>query len=86
MDAPVHRPDEPILGFHRETEDERITCLFNLSPHKRRLSVAGTVEAIGPGSPAPVDGVLDLPPNGWAWLRSTGASAPEIGVLPAPIA
>ncbi|MCR8725060.1 alpha-glucosidase [Frigidibacter sp. ROC022] len=69
---------EPVLGFHREADGQRLTCLFNLSPRPQRLRIAGAAELAGPGRASLSDGVLALPGSGHAWLQGTGPHAPEV--------
>jgi alpha-glucosidase len=69
---------EPVLAFHRETGDQRLTCVFNLSPRPVDLEIAGAVRPVGPGL-ARIEGQrLALPPYGFAWLDSSGQEAPEL--------
>ena len=76
---------EPILAFHRETGGARLTCVFNLSPMPHRLSVEGPVTLVGPHQATARDGSLVLPPNGFAWLDSSGQAAPSLSMPVAPL-
>jgi alpha-glucosidase len=75
---------EPILGFGRETEDDRLTCLFNLSPEPVNLDVLVTARLEGPHQAATLrDGRLTLGANGFAFLtagdqRVTAALAVQV--------
>ncbi len=61
---------EPLLAFHRDTGGSRLTCVFNLSPKGRTLTVPAGLEAVGPGQAAALDGTaLTLGPNGYAFLE-----------------
>jgi alpha-glucosidase len=63
---------EPVLGFHRHHEGERLTCLFNLDHQPRKLAVSGGATLTGPALARLEGGVLTLPGNGHAWLTGTG--------------
>ena len=73
---------EPILGFHRRHEGERLTCLFNLDHRPFRLSVSGTAALAGPSLATLEGGVLVLPGNGYAWLATAGAAPCAVEPLP----
>ena len=62
---------EPLLAFRRETGEETLTAVFNLSPAPLRVAVAGATALAGPGQARLEGGHLHLPANGFAWL--TGA-------------
>lgn len=63
---------EPILGFRREADGERLTCLFNLSPEAADLRLEGAAEARGPRNASQEGGSLHLPPNGFVYLAHDG--------------
>lgn len=64
---------EPVLGFLRETAEERMLCLFNLSPVAVTVTIDGEGEPAGPSlAAARVDGRLVLGPNGVAFVPVTG--------------
>jgi alpha-glucosidase len=78
---------EPILGFSRETETERLTCLFNLSPAEQRLDVSAGARLEGPSQAATLkNGRLVLGPNGFAFLNggSQRLSAAAAEAVPEP--
>ena len=63
LDAP-----EPILAFRRDAGAQSLTCVFNLSPTRQSLTVAGR-QIIGPSQHAKLSAShLDLGPNGFAYL------------------
>jgi alpha-glucosidase len=60
----------PLLGIERRHGAERVSCIFNLSPHPQ------TLEKARPGRPLPAsqgatqrNDALDLGANAWVWLR-----------------
>lgn len=58
---------EPLLAFHRISDAETLTCVFNLSADDHSLTVSDT-EITGPNN-ASIDGTtLTLPANGYAYL------------------
>jgi Glycosidases len=58
---------DPVLGFVRESDDARLTCLFNLGPETVTLEIQGTLT--GPCIEARTQGDrITLGPNGAAWL------------------
>ena len=59
---------EPILAFHRGIGGEALTCVFNLSPKPARLTLSDDAALAGPSRGSLNGRVLDLPPNGFAWL------------------
>jgi alpha-glucosidase len=59
---------EPVLAFHRDHGDSRITCVFNLSADPVMLSVTGDTELTGPVHASLEQQTLSLPANGFAWL------------------
>lgn len=82
-----HDLPEPVLAFTRQSPEEALLCLFNLSPLPQVLTLAGT------GSPAPVSigaslesGQLTLAPNGVAFLPVIGALTLELIPAAAPAA
>ena len=59
---------EPVLAFTRSTEDDNLTCLFNLSPQPAALSITGNAKVSGPHA-AELNGTsLTLPGNGFVYL------------------
>ncbi|TRD23006.1 alpha-glucosidase family protein [Palleronia caenipelagi] len=63
---------EPILAFRRASDDEVLTCVFNLSKDPVVLTLDTVAEKTGPGL-ARLDGAtLELPGNGYAYLRHDG--------------
>ena len=71
---------EPILAFHRIAEGQAITCLFNLSPREQGLKVTGTVTAIGPCHAGLSHGRIEMPANGFLFLRSDPAALPDLAM------
>ncbi len=67
---------EPLLAFHRETNVQTLTCVFNLSPKPHRLAVTDAARLLEGGRATLDDGVLSLPGNGWAWLDGKAALRP----------
>ncbi|MDQ1901735.1 alpha glucosidase [Paracoccus sp. WLY502] len=59
---------EPILAFHRGIGGEALTCVFNLSPDAATLTLSDKAALVGPSRASLSGTVLDLPPNGFAWL------------------
>lgn len=59
--------DEPILAFTRTAQDERLTCVFNLSPDPRTIRVSGNA-AIAFGSAKLQDETLILNGNEFAYI------------------
>ena len=52
-----------------------LLCVFELSPHGRRLSLDGAKEIVGPAAGKLDDGTLTLDPNGWAFILTEGDAA-----------
>ena len=73
---------EPILAFHREAGESRLTCIFNLSPGPVVLKVKGSATETGPGLHTVFSGnALDLGGNGFTWLESrTSEPAPVLAM------
>ena len=67
---------EPILGFTRAHDGQRLTALFNLSPDPVALTVKDETALTGPSAATLSGERLDLPANGFAWL----AGAPRLSV------
>jgi alpha-glucosidase len=64
---------DPVLGLERSVEDQRLTCVFNLSPTPQTLNVHGKVTLVGPSQNASLTSTnLTLGPNGFAFLESDG--------------
>ncbi|MBW6507416.1 MAG: DUF3459 domain-containing protein [Rhodobacteraceae bacterium] len=65
----------PLLGIERRLGADRVSCIFNLSPHPLTLAnpPPGTplLASPQPGTrgASPRRGALDLKANGWVWLR-----------------
>lgn len=59
---------EPILAFHRRTDSECLTCVFNLSPKPVTLKVQGAGKITGPNNAILLDTSLELPGNGFAYI------------------
>ncbi|MTE00199.1 alpha-glucosidase [Paracoccus sp. YIM 132242] len=59
---------EPILAFYRGAEGQALTCVFNLSTAPETLTLAEDAALVGPSRATLSGRVLDLPPNGFAWL------------------
>ena len=59
---------DPILAFTRSTDDDNLTCVFNLSPKPATLTVKGDATLAGLHSGALSKGKLTLPGNGFAFL------------------
>lgn len=69
---------EPILAFTRIAEDEKLTCLFNLSKDPQSLTLKGAA-TLDFSNAASLDGAaLTLEGNGFAYLAHAG----DIEVLP----
>ena len=47
---------------------EALTCVFNLSPDAATLTLSDKAALVGPSRASLSGTVLDLPPNGFAWL------------------
>ena len=62
---------EPILAFQRITDDESLTCVFNLSPDPITLKVSEATSLNGSAQADLSGQALRLPGNGFAYL--TGA-------------
>ena len=62
---------EPILAFHRKTEGQTLTCIFNLSPETVKLSVEGKAAVTGLAQAANYsEGALELGANGFVYLEA----------------
>jgi alpha-glucosidase len=61
--------NEPVLAFRRSTEDERIVCLYNLSPTPVRVKVSGSADIVLSQALDWKGEKLSLGPNGFALLR-----------------
>ena len=66
-----HDLPEPVLAFTRGTGDQALTCVFNLSPQPKTLTLSGLSALTGPSDASLTGATLSLGPNGYAWL--TGA-------------
>ena len=64
---------EPLLAFTRGQGAGALACLFNLGSTALELAVQGTGAPVGPACGTLADGLLALPPLGWAMLPVTGA-------------
>ena len=63
---------EPLLAFHRRSDDHHLTCVFNLSTQPQQLTLKGAADLTGPHL-ASLDGrSLTLPGNGFAYLAHDG--------------
>jgi alpha-glucosidase len=67
---------EPVLAYLREDAGEGIVCIFNLSPERVSVTVAGVAADAGAPSQAAelVGRTLTLGPNGFAFLGCAGPS------------
>ncbi len=69
----IDLPD-PVLAFHRATDDARLTCVFNLSPGQVVLQIRGAAALTGPTQNAALARArLTLGPNGYAYLAAQGS-------------
>ncbi len=69
---------DPILAF---TRGNSVLCLFNLSPEKHQVRLAGTgAVALSEGIEHGPDGLVTLHPNGFAIMEAT----PEVAVADLP--
>ena len=64
---------EPILAFTRTADEETLTCVFNLSPERHMLSVAGDADISLSGNASLADGTLTLDGNGFVYLAHDAA-------------
>lgn len=73
---------EPVLAFHRETSEARLTCIFNLGIDPVVLDYTGTGSLVGPHSGADLKKKrLEIGGNGYVWIESrTSDAAPELGL------
>ncbi len=65
------RTSEPVLAFRRTTKDERLLCLYNLSPATVRISVEGEAEILFAEAAVRTAKRLTLGASGFAILRET---------------
>ncbi|MEO8530530.1 MAG: alpha-amylase family glycosyl hydrolase [Deltaproteobacteria bacterium] len=74
---------EPLLAFHRQTPDHRLTCIFNLGKSAVVLKVGGQPGLVGPSESAIFDaGELHLGGNGFCYLDSRAMDpAPDIELI-----
>ncbi len=73
---------EPVLAFHRDTGDTRLTCVFNLSPGDIALRATGNTVLTGPTQNAALAGDrLTLGPNGYAYLVARDAETVGLTLL-----
>jgi alpha-glucosidase len=62
---------EPVLAFHREGGDHRLTCIFNLGKPAIVLKVTGQPVLTGPSESVVFDGTeVHLGGNGFCYLDS----------------
>lgn len=62
---------EPLLGFWRGEGEHAVLCLFNLSPQEHTLVLRGTARLMDESRAVWLqDAVLDLAPNGFAFLEA----------------
>lgn len=64
---------EPILAFHRKSDDQTITCVFNLSKEPLVLKTSGDAAIKGPHNASLSEGKLILPGNGFVYLETDGS-------------
>lgn len=64
---------EPILAFRRDTDDQHLTCVFNLSPVPVSLTLSDSAQITGPHNATLTGQQLALPGNGFAYLQTDGA-------------
>ena len=64
---------EPVLAFRRDTDDEHLICIFNLSPDIVRVTLKGAGEILRSEATGWERGRLVLGPNGHAILGASGA-------------
>lgn len=74
---------EPILAFLRQSPDQTLACIFNLSPQTRILATKGLGQPIDPSFGATLaGGRLTLGPNAYAWLPVSDPNAVRLTVAP----
>ncbi|SLN38671.1 alpha-glucosidase [Pseudooctadecabacter jejudonensis] len=60
--------EEPLLAFHRISDAETLTCVFNLSGDSHDVAVTGDTAITGPNNATLKDATLTLPANGYVYL------------------
>ncbi len=61
---------DPVLAFERSAGEDRLVCVFNLSPGEVGLALSAGAEVEGPSGAATLTGEqLALGPNGFVYLR-----------------
>ncbi len=61
---------EPLFAFHRLADGQTLTCVFNLSKQPQSLALGQEARATGPHNAKVSGKVLELGPNGFAYLES----------------
>lgn len=69
-----HDLPEPLLAFTRETDGEKLTCVFNLSPKPQTVKLDVDAELSGQHHASLQGQRLDLPGNGFAYLAHDEAA------------
>ncbi len=61
---------DPLLGFTRQTGDQVVACVYNLSPDSHTVTIHGAKAVLVPSQAATLTGdTLTLGPSGFAWIR-----------------
>jgi len=69
---------DPVLAFERISGEDRLVCVFNLSPGEVEFALSSGAVADGPSGAADLTGgTLSLGPNGYVYLRPDG---PDFGL------
>ncbi len=64
---------EPFLAMRRSAPEQTLTCVFNLSPAPRTLTLDGSATIDGPHHAGRIEGrILELPANGYVYLAHQG--------------
>ncbi|MFO7804492.1 MAG: alpha-glucosidase C-terminal domain-containing protein [Paracoccaceae bacterium] len=66
---------DPLLAFRRQSKDQTLTCVFNLSPDAMTVTLDKEADLTGLHSATRDANTVHLPGNGFAFLAHDGPLA-----------
>ncbi|WP_147126625.1 alpha-amylase family glycosyl hydrolase [Shimia ponticola] len=67
-----HDAGPTVLAFTRASDDQMLTCLFNMNVEQKTVALGGTAEIVGPHAATLDSQTLILPGNGFVYLQHDG--------------